>query len=1227
MSNAMTNLPQEGMIGKYQIIASLASGSQGTVYRAYDPALQREAAVKVLHPHLASPDVIERFRREAQIVASISHPNIAGISEIGEHNGSHYIAIEYVPHSVGELIRSGQVDVAHAVSIAHQAALALEAARTSRHGITHHDVKPDNLLLTSLDADGAVKLIDFGIAHAEGMASMTQAGSKWGTPFYMPPEQWAGERGDTRSDVYSLGVVMYQMLSGRVPFDSDAENALAQQKAIADQHLEAAPAPLSSVRDDVPEALEAMIAKCMAKSPVDRYRTPGDLAADLAAAFSLDAPSASLTPSSPPVQISPEPSGAPAPASSAPRPRPYQAPQPLLLDRLPALLDKLPANLRNRVPMLAAGGLGAMLVIFTLIIMASQSDDPPPPRIIVVAPPATPTPTFTPAPTATFSPMWSSRPTRTPAPTVVSAVDFIRAALSGTPSASVPAAAPAPTATPALPTATPAPTATPTPDNPYALADLRVIEADFRWHPPNPSVGDLVEFTATIRNDGSRDAGASRLAYSIDSEGGADSGEVAIRPLPAGHSAEATFSWRAEAGFHAVSLEADAGNQVRELSESNNAPAMPLIYHGTALPDLVVESIEWNPRNPELGQPVYFAATVRNAGEGRAEASTLRFGVGENYAREANLPRIPPGETEIAAFEWTAEAGIQSLNAVANAAQTVAETNDENNALYHTYDATVFVDLFVEDITWTPEKPSVGDTVTFAVKVVNGGNLAAGETQVLLLSMPNDLEATLPGVPAGGSTVVEFEWTAAPENVELFAVAENYGNPDAEIDHDNNAIEKTYAATVLPDLVVTNIVWQPETPELGDEVIVAATVVNRGEGRAAAPSVAYSVEAGSFMTKGGRLQIPDLNPGESADATFVWNAGKGGHTFRTNVNSPRTLVETNYDNNETTADYDHTRLANLVVESATWTPEKPDAGDLVTFSAVVRNAGDADAPGFRAGFRDANVGGLLADFQFRGGLAARASANATFQWRAEAGEREFVITADSSNDVDESNEDDNSHSFDYNDTLTADLYIQDIEWNPQTPALGQNVTITVILANRGESAAGESAVEFVIDGPHRASRDLHMPALAPGETAAQSFNWTARLGRFTFTARADAYRQVVETNENNNTLVNNYNDTAQADLVAVNIEVRTANGEYQVRALVENIGGADAGASIAALYVNGQFRADARISRLNAGERDRVYFDDVDLPVGGATLKVVVDSANAVAEAREDNNAVQVVWQ
>ena len=330
----MANAPRE-TIGKYRIIATLGFGSQGAVYRARDETLGREVALKVLHPHLATPDLIERFQREARIIASIPHPNIAGVSEIGEHDGRHYIAIEYVPHTLAELMERGPLDVMRAVSIAHQTALALEAARASENAITHHDVKPDNILLTSLDSGGVVKLIDFGIAHAEGMTSITQTGSQWGTPLYMPPEQWAGERGDARSDIYSLGVVLYHTLAGHPPFDSDAANNVVKQTEIARQHQQAAAPPLRSMRGDIPEAMDAIIAKCMAKPPSARCQTPGELATALAGMLGQAA----------------------RPSDPKPEPRPS------------------PPKPRNRMPLIAAAGFGAIIMAVLAAMVIFQSGE------------------------------------------------------------------------------------------------------------------------------------------------------------------------------------------------------------------------------------------------------------------------------------------------------------------------------------------------------------------------------------------------------------------------------------------------------------------------------------------------------------------------------------------------------------------------------------------------------------------------------------------------------------------------------------------------------------------------------------------------------------------------------------------------------------------------------------------------------------------------------------
>ena len=709
--------------------------------------------------------------------------------------------------------------------------------------------------------------------------------------------------------------------------------------------------------------------------------------------------------------------------------------------------------------------------------------------------------------------------------------------------------------------------------------------------------------------------------YGIDGIDGAKIGEINIPPIAAGESVEASFTWKAEAGHHNVSLEADATHLVREQAEGNNTIAQGLIYYGTALADLSVVSIEWTPEKPELGEEVSFTATVSNAGEGRAAASSLRFSVNGESVGSASLPPIPAGGTASAAFAWTAQAGAHGLSAVADDSKNVSETNESNNALSKPYDATVFVDLSVESVTWAPERPSVGDSVTFAVTVINGGNMDAGAFAVVLggVAVVNDA-VFLSGVPAGGSSVAEFAWTATPDEFNVIAIANDNGALK-EITLDNNRAEKAYAATALPDLVLEEIAWSPQNPALGDETTITMTVKNKGEGRAGATSVQLFVNGAGDWDK---FAISELEAGESAEASFAWTAQRGKHEFSAFVNRDESVIETEYGNNDASAQYDNTRLANLVVDSTTWSPRNPAAGDAVTFTAKIRNAGKADAGAFRVEFRDESGGWRLDDFVFPNGIAARSSADATFAWRADAAAHQFTIRADSTNAVDESNESDNAHRLAYNHTRTADLFIRDIEWSPQTPTLGADVTVTVIVANGGTSDAKPSVVHFVIKGPIRSTKTLEMPAIAAGDSARRSFKWTAQLGRFTFTATADATAQVPETNEGNNTLVNNYNDTVQPDLVVDRIEViqddPAAGSEVEIRALIRNAGDGDAGRFRVALHVNGNLVDSDTITRLPAGDDAWAQFSITWNYSGRVTFAATADSEGAVSEKSESNN-------
>ncbi len=245
------------------------------VFLARDQLLDRPVAVKVLFPQYASePSFVERFRREAQAAASLNHPSIVAVYDSGEHDNTYFIVMEYVEgRSLAEVIRAeAPLYPDRAAEIVTDVAAALGFAH--RNGMVHRDVKPGNILITPT---GQVKVTDFGIARAFGATNeeLTQVGSVMGTATYFSPEQAQGLPVDPRSDLYSLGVVLYEMVTGRPPFTGDSAVATAYK------HVRETPPRPASINPDIPPALEAIIARLLAKNPSSRYASAEDLRADL----------------------------------------------------------------------------------------------------------------------------------------------------------------------------------------------------------------------------------------------------------------------------------------------------------------------------------------------------------------------------------------------------------------------------------------------------------------------------------------------------------------------------------------------------------------------------------------------------------------------------------------------------------------------------------------------------------------------------------------------------------------------------------------------------------------------------------------------------------------------------------------------------------------------------------------------------------------------------------
>jgi serine/threonine-protein kinase len=251
-------------IGKYRVLERIGRGGMGTVYRAIDETLHREVAIKVLNAELNDPEVAKRFRAEAITVARLSHPGIATIYELFQHEGQWLMVMEFVRGETLERMaeRLGSLSPQRTAELCMQALAALAHAHSM--GVVHRDLKPANMMITET---GTVKIMDFGIARVAGTEHLTSAGFMMGTPAYMAPEQVMGHEIDARADLYAMGVVYYRMTSGKLPFKGDTPFAMAQSQ------VNEPPTPIGTHRGDLPPWVEQLLVRALAKNPEERFQS------------------------------------------------------------------------------------------------------------------------------------------------------------------------------------------------------------------------------------------------------------------------------------------------------------------------------------------------------------------------------------------------------------------------------------------------------------------------------------------------------------------------------------------------------------------------------------------------------------------------------------------------------------------------------------------------------------------------------------------------------------------------------------------------------------------------------------------------------------------------------------------------------------------------------------------------------------------------------------------
>ena len=426
----------------------------------------------------------------------------------------------------------------------------------------------------------------------------------------------------------------------------------------------------------------------------------------------------------------------------------------------------------------------------------------------------------------------------------------------------------------------------------FWLPDL--VVASIEWEPDVPTIGMDTRVEITVENRGQERSEQAQLAFKVDGE---TTGETGLGGIDAGESTTKRFEWRAEEGKSTFGASVDPENQIEEGDETNNETS--IVFGGAFLPDLVVESITWEPTSPSIGDTVTFTVTIKNQGAGRSGSSYVHYFRDGSFGAEDYFDGIPAGESVAERFVWKVTEGTHTFMAAVDPMNEIVETDDSNNELSVTYGGTLLADLVVESITWEPTSPSIGDTVTFTVTIKNQGAGRSGSSYVHYFRDGSfGAEDYFDGIPAGESVAERFAWKVS-EGTHTFMAAVDPMNEIVETDDSNNELSVTYGGTLLADLVVESITWEPTSPSIGDTVTFTVTIKNQGAGRSGSSYVHYFRD-GSF---GAEDYFDGIPAGESVAERFAWKVSEGTHTFMAAVDPMNEIVETDDSNNELSVTY------------------------------------------------------------------------------------------------------------------------------------------------------------------------------------------------------------------------------------------------------------------------------------------------------------------------------------
>ena len=629
------------------------------------------------------------------------------------------------------------------------------------------------------------------------------------------------------------------------------------------------------------------------------------------------------------------------------------------------------------------------------------------------------------------------------------------------------------------------------------LAPDLVID-EISYLPLNPLIGDKVDFTVTIKNQGNSKAGVSNVDFYVD---GSSRGYREVLGIEAGATVTKTFTWVAQAGSHAIQAVADVLKQVTEGNEANNGK---VLVFSTLAPDLIINTITWSPSNFSEGDYVNFMVTIVNQGLGKAEYSHVAYYVDDSAQTSEFVNQISPGDTTTSNFTWKAQAGFHTLRAVADSDNSLLESDETNNAKSITV-PNLAPDLIIQDITCSPATPIIAQPVDFRVSVKNQGSRKAGNSRVyLFIDVLNKLQQDIYEIDAGATVTVIFTWTprAAIQTIKAVADGENYVTESYEANN-TKTIQITASRPTLSDLMVQGIVYSPVNPSIGDPVTLNVTIRNQGVGLAGASHVAYYTD-NTCLTE---VYVNQIEPGTTATTTCTWAAQAGSHVIRAVVDPNNTIAESSETNNEKSVTLS-VSAPDLVIRDITWSPVSPSTGETVNFIVTIENRGNNGASRSYVAY--------YIDGSSRGNndvpeMDAGAIVIKTFTWTAQAGSHAIKTYVDMENQIPEGNESNNEKTVS---VPAPDLIIDALTWSPLNPSKDDSVTFSVTIKNRGSGRAEPSSVAFDIDGSAQDYENIQ--EIEAGATATKTFVWEAQAGSHTARVIADGLNQIFESNESNN---------------------------------------------------------------------------------------------------------------